>query len=72
MYRLLSILVAFAIATPAIAQQMPRWMTLPPTPSLPAPPVSGKVDVNGASIWYAMYGSGLPVVLLHGGLANSN
>lgn len=72
MLRLLNILVALLIATPAIAQQTPRWMTLPPTPSLPPPPVSGTADVNGAAIWYAMYGSGLPVVLLHGGLANSN
>jgi pimeloyl-ACP methyl ester carboxylesterase len=72
MLRLLNILVALVIATPAIAQQTPRWMTLPPTPSLPPPPVSGTAEVNGAAIWYAMYGSGLPVVLLHGGLANSN
>ena len=72
MLRLLHILVALVIATPAIAQQTPRWMTLPPTPSLPSPPTSGTVQVNGASIWYAMYGNGLPVVLLHGGLANSN
>lgn len=72
MLRLLNILVALLIATPAIAQQTPRWMTLPPTPSLPPPPVSGTADVNGAAIWYAMYGSGQPVVLLHGGLANSN
>jgi pimeloyl-ACP methyl ester carboxylesterase len=72
MLRLLNILVALVIATPAIAQQTPRWMTLPPTPSLPPPEVSGTAEVNGASIWYAMYGSGLPVVMLHGGLANSN
>ncbi len=72
MLRLLNILVALVVATPAIAQQTPRWMTLPPTPSLPPPQVSGTAEVNGAAIWYAMYGSGLPVVLLHGGLANSN
>ena len=72
MLRLLNILVALVLAAPAIAQQTPRWMTLPPTPSLPPPEVSGTAEVNGASIWYAMYGSGLPVVLLHGGLANSN
>jgi len=72
MLRLLNILVALVMAAPAIAQQTPRWMTLPPTPSLPSPAVSGTAEVNGAAIWYAMYGSGLPVVLLHGGLANSN
>ena len=47
-------------------------MTLPPTPSLPQAQASGVVPVNGASIWYATFGSGSPVVLLHGGLANSN
>ena len=72
MLRLLNILVALLIAAPAIAQQTPRWMTLPQTPSLPPSQASGTAEVNGASIWYATFGSGPPVVLLHGGLANSN
>lgn len=72
MLRLLNILVALMIATPAIAQQTPRWMTLPPTPSLPAAQAIGTAEVNGAAIWYAVFGSGPPVVLLHGGLANAN
>jgi len=59
------------LAAPASAQSE-RWMTLPPTPSLPTPASSGKVEVNGALIWYAVFGKGSPVVLLHGGLANSN
>jgi len=29
------------------------------------------VDNKGAQIWYATYGSGKPVILLHGGLGNS-
>jgi pimeloyl-ACP methyl ester carboxylesterase len=31
----------------------------------------GYVENDGARIWYAAYGSGLPVILLHGGLGNS-
>jgi pimeloyl-ACP methyl ester carboxylesterase len=49
-----------------------QWMTLPPTPSLPKATQSGYAPVNGIRIWYAEFGQGAPVVLLHGGLANSN
>jgi len=31
----------------------------------------GYVEHDGARIWYATYGSGLPVILLHGGLGHS-
>ena len=41
-----------------------------PTP-LPADGVSGTVETNGAGIWYAAYGAGPPVILLHGGIGNS-
>lgn len=30
------------------------------------------MTVDGARIWYAAYGSGDPVIILHGRLANSN
>jgi pimeloyl-ACP methyl ester carboxylesterase len=76
MLRLLQAIAALLFATqllsvPASAQSE-RWLTLPPTPSLPTPASSGKVEVNGASIWYAVFGNGPAVVLLHGGLGNSN
>lgn len=48
------------------------WMALPSTPTLPAAPKSGYAPVNGIKIWYAEFGKGAPVLLLHGGLANSN
>ncbi len=60
------------LATAAAAETKPRWLTLPPTPSLPTPQSTGMAAVNGISIWFATFGSGPPVVLLHGGLANSN
>jgi pimeloyl-ACP methyl ester carboxylesterase len=41
-----------------------------PTP-LPTNGVCGTVDNAGARIWYAAYGEGLPVILLHGGMGNS-
>ncbi len=48
------------------------WMVLPPTPTLPAPARSGYAAVNGIRIWYAEFGQGPPVILLHGGLANAD
>ena len=39
--------------------------------SLPDTESQGYVENEGASIWYASYGSGSPVILLHGGLGNS-
>jgi len=47
-------------------------MTLPPTPQLPKAEQSGYASVNGIKVWYATFGHGAPVILLHGGLANAN
>jgi pimeloyl-ACP methyl ester carboxylesterase len=64
------LLLLMALAQPAAAQ--PQWLVLPPTPTLPASQHSGLAPVNGIKIWYAEFGRGEPVILLHGGLANSN
>jgi pimeloyl-ACP methyl ester carboxylesterase len=60
----------------ATGQSLPppaaAWLTLPPTPKLPPATRDGIVSVNGTSIFYAQFGSGPDVLLLHGGLANSN
>ncbi|HZT19570.1 MAG TPA: alpha/beta hydrolase, partial [Dongiaceae bacterium] len=63
-------LMAFLGAATAWAEE--PWMVLPPTPSLPKAAASGYAPVNGVKIWYAEFGRGEPVILLHGGLANSN
>lgn len=66
-------LVAIALLTslPAV-HAGPRWLTLPPTPTLPKAVQSGLAPVNGIKIWYATFGRGEPVIMIHGGLANSN
>jgi pimeloyl-ACP methyl ester carboxylesterase len=50
----------------------PRWQTLPLPPAMPRADERGSVEVAGARIFYALYGKGDPVVLLHGGLGNSD
>jgi pimeloyl-ACP methyl ester carboxylesterase len=45
-----------------------RWQTLPEPPKMPAAIQSGTAPVNGIEMYYAVYGSGAPVLLIHGGL----
>jgi pimeloyl-ACP methyl ester carboxylesterase len=37
---------------------------------LPAATDQGHLENDGARIWYAIYGAGFPVILLHGGLGH--
>jgi len=62
----------FLLGFATAARGEPQWLTLPPTPSLPTPVESGYAPVNGIRIWYATFGIGTPVILLHGGLANAD
>lgn len=50
----------------------PLWQTLPPTPAPVSGEHSGRANINGISLYYATIGHGSPVVLLHGGLSNSD
>ena len=65
---LLTILLVMA-ALPARAVE--RWQTLPLPHAPPAAERSGQLNGNGISIYYAIYGHGSPVILLHGGLGVS-
>jgi len=49
-----------------------QWEQFPPTPELPRPERSGTAAVDGIRIWYAVFGHGSPVILVHGGMGNSN
>ena len=73
--RIVLLLCAVAVFASGTATAVERWQALPPTPTLPKPWVTGRVVVNGARLWYAEWnaeGSGIPVLLLHGGYANSS
>ena len=57
----------------ATAADGAAWLKLPPTPTLPREArKSGLAKVNGTSLYFAQFGEGPPVLLLHGGLANAN
>lgn len=48
-----------------------RWETLPAPGPLPEATSSGMFATDDVKLWYATFGEGAPVVLLHGGLGNS-
>ena len=66
------LLLTLALASALQSWAVYPWMVLPPTPALPGATRSGFAPVNGVRLWYAEFGQGPPVILLHGGLANSN
>lgn len=59
-----------ALAVPAMADD--RWMTVPDAPEMPTAASSGMATVNGISMYYATYGAGDPVLLIHGGLGHAD
>jgi pimeloyl-ACP methyl ester carboxylesterase len=62
---------AAAWAGAAAAARVPIWKTIPPARPLPATTASGYVAHDGARIYFATFGHGPPVILLHGGFANT-
>lgn len=58
------------LATPALAED--RWMSIPKPPAMPEAASSGMAPVNGIQMYYATYGAGDPVLLIHGGLGNAD
>ena len=56
----------------AAPTDLPTWETLPPPAALPPFDLEGRVSHDGARIWFATFGAGPPVILLHGGDASSD
>ncbi len=69
-------LTAVGAGTAPQAGVVPRWETLPPTPPPVAGETTGVAAVDGIELYYATIGASEgdapPVVLLHGGLADSD
>jgi pimeloyl-ACP methyl ester carboxylesterase len=71
MRRLLLALVAgLVLSAAAGAQEI--WQTLPEPPPMPAARESGLAPVNDIQMYYAIYGDGEPVLLIHGGLGHGD
>ncbi len=71
-------LTALVIGIFAIAGSGPEveaaelWKTLPAPLPAPIAKATGYAKVNGAAIYFAIYGTGEPLILLHGGLGNTD
>jgi pimeloyl-ACP methyl ester carboxylesterase len=61
----LAIVLAFMSSS---VQATERWQQLPSPMPMPAAEKSGTAPVNGIEMYYAVYGKGAPVLLIHGGL----
>jgi len=62
--------VAVTALPPANAAEL--WETLSAPRPTPEATLSGYANVNGAQIYFATYGTGAPLILLHGGLGNTD
>jgi pimeloyl-ACP methyl ester carboxylesterase len=58
------------LATPVFADD--RWMSIPAPGPMPTPIATGMAPVNGIDMYFATYGSGKPMLLIHGGLGNAD
>ncbi len=58
------------MASPVMAQD--RWMSVPDAPAMPTPASQGMAEVNGINMYYATFGAGDPVLLIHGGLGHAD
>jgi pimeloyl-ACP methyl ester carboxylesterase len=62
----------FAAAAGLSGDTPPQWKLEPRSPPMPTPKESGIAPVNGISMYYAIYGHGTPLLLIHGGLSSSD
>lgn len=61
-----------ALSLAASAAAADRWTEIPDPPAMPEAAESGTAAVNGIDMYYATYGEGAPVLLIHGGLGHAD
>lgn len=69
--RYVRLLVFLVVLNGTLSLRAQQWRQFPPTPDLPKPDRSGIAAVNGVRIWYAVFGHGSPVIMVHGGAGSS-
>lgn len=72
MQRLVGAILATVLLGAVGARAEEVWKTLPTPPPLPATERTGKAAVDDILMFYAVYGSGPPVLFIHGGLGNAD
>jgi hypothetical protein len=65
-------LLALLLFSTSIAAAEERWQTLPEPAAMPTPADSGYAPVNGIEMYYAVFGTGDPILLIHGGLGHAD
>ncbi|MER9300754.1 alpha/beta hydrolase [Mesorhizobium sp. M0621] len=70
-WKAFAIVILFAAPTTFAAAEE-RWQTLPEPAAMPKPDQSGYAPVNGIQMYYAVFGAGDPVLLIHGGLGHAD
>lgn len=65
-------IVILLMASTAFAAAEERWQTLPEPAAMPKPDQSGYAPVNGIQMYYAVFGAGDPILLIHGGLGHAD
>lgn len=71
--RSFSVLVIVVIMVAVVSVRTLRnWQTSPLLKPMPGALESGTIPVNGIEMYYATYGHGAPMLLIHGGLNNAN